>query len=120
MGDEGGIIILFTTGSDNDCTAEDELEPVASSRVRLINVAFGAGTDANLAELATETNGLSYTVETSGKYRNECSSISLTRIQYRFVSYRGGLGRHAGHTGIPAHGPIKRGERCGKREGGRI
>ena len=117
MGDDGGIIVLFTTGSDNDCTNEDQLDPVVSSRVRLINVAFGADTDADLAELAKETNGLTYTVETSGKYSNECGSIGLTRIQHRDVLYRGGLGRHAGDTALPAHDPIERGERCGKREG---
>ena len=58
--------MLFTAGSQNQCTDEDDLEPVASSTVRLMNVAFGDESDSELDELASETNGLTYTVETSG------------------------------------------------------
>ena len=65
MGDSG-IIMLFTAGSDNQCTEAADPEPVAESTVRLMNVAFSAESDAELDELASETNGISYTVETSG------------------------------------------------------
>ena len=65
MGDSG-IIMLFTAGSENQCTDPEDLEPVAKSTVRLMNVAFSAESDAELDELASETNGISYTVETSG------------------------------------------------------
>ena len=67
MGDSG-IIMLITAGSENQCTNAGELEPVASSTARLMNVAFGNESDSELEELASETNGLTYTVETSGKY----------------------------------------------------
>ena len=63
---DSGIIMLFTAGVANQCTDQDDLEPVASSTVRLINVAFGDESDTDLDELASETNGLTYTVETSG------------------------------------------------------
>ena len=65
MGDSG-IIMLFTAGPENQCTDPEDLEPVAESTVRLMNVAFSAESDAELDELASETNGISYTVETSG------------------------------------------------------
>ena len=58
--------MLFTAGSENQCTDPEDLEPVAKSTVRLMNVAFSAESDAELDELASETNGISYTVETSG------------------------------------------------------
>ena len=64
---DSGIIMLFTAGSENQCTSEGELEPVASSTVRLMNVAFGNESDSELDELASQTNGITYTVETSGK-----------------------------------------------------
>ena len=57
--------MLFTAGSDNQCTEAADLEPVAESTVRLMNVAFSPESDAELDELASETNGISYTVETS-------------------------------------------------------
>ena len=60
--------MLITAGSENQCTNAGELEPVASSTARLMNVAFGNESDSELEELASETNGLTYTVETSGKY----------------------------------------------------
>ena len=61
--------MLFTAGSENQCTSEGELEPVASSTVRLMNVAFGNESDSELDELASQTNGITYTVETSGMYK---------------------------------------------------
>lgn len=63
---DSGIIMLFTAGPENQCTETADLEPVAKSTVRLMNVAFSAESDAELDELASETNGISYTVETSG------------------------------------------------------
>ena len=63
---DSGIIMLFTAGSENLCTEPGELQPVAESTVRLMNVAFSAESDGELDELASETNGITYTVETSG------------------------------------------------------
>ena len=79
MGDSG-IIILFTAGSENQCTDEGDLEPVASSTVRLMNVAFGNESDSELDELASETNGLTYTVETSSKYMSVLASWGIKRL----------------------------------------
>ena len=85
---DSGIIMLFTAGSENQCTDAGDLEPVAKSTVRLMNVAFSAESDAELDELASETNGISYTVETSGilslywlhfhaTYRCRCTYVDM-------------------------------------------